>query len=88
MLLDGLQTIGYTHGDYNLATTLNQKHTTYSVFAGANYFDVSNNQTEMAEFYCPTNQSTGQTVPMKPIPICAFRLQHQKENGISSGNYR
>lgn len=81
--LDGLQTIGYTHGDYNLATTLNRKHTTYSVFAGANYFDVSNNRTGMVEHYAlpgqPVDRTSGSDEAYsKHSEYVQFRLQRQK----------
>lgn len=81
--LDGLQTIGYTHGDYNLATTLNRKHITYSVFAGANYFDVGNNRTGMAEHYALPGQPVDRTSSSdeaysKHSEYVQFRLQHQK----------
>lgn len=36
--LDGMQTIGYTHGDYNLATSLNRKHTTYFCICRSQFF--------------------------------------------------
>lgn len=81
--LDGLQTIGYTHGDYNLATTLNRKLITYSVFAGANYFDVGNNRTGMAEHYALPGQPVDRTSSSdeaysKHSEYVQFRLQHQK----------
>lgn len=49
--MDGLQTIGYTHGDYNIATTVNRNNTTYSLFAGSDYFNVKDNHNHMAESY-------------------------------------
>lgn len=81
--LDGLQTIGYTHGDYNLATILNRKHTTYSVFAGANYFDVGNNRTGMAEHYVLPGQTVDRTsgsgeAYSRHSEYVQFRFQRQK----------
>ncbi len=81
--LDGLQTIGYTHGDYNLATTLNREHTTYSVFAGANYFDVGNNRTGMSEHYALPDRpidriSSSDEAYSRHSEYVQFRLQHQK----------
>lgn len=81
--VDGLQTIGYTHGDYNLATSLNRKHTTYSVFAGANFFDVGSNRTGMAEHYALPGQLVDRTsgsdeTYSRHSEYVQFRLQRQK----------
>lgn len=36
--LDALQTIGFTHGDYNMAGSISKGNTTFSVFGGSDYF--------------------------------------------------
>jgi hypothetical protein len=42
---DGLQTIGYDHGDYNVATNYVKGNNSYTVFAGANYSHVDGTET-------------------------------------------
>ncbi len=81
--VDGLQTVGYTHGDYNIATTVNRKHTTYSLFAGANYVDVKDNKSNMFEQYSLPEQSINRSSASdedysRHSEYVQFRLQHQK----------
>lgn len=50
--IDGLQTIGYTHGDYNVAGGFSKENTTYNIYVGTDYEDVENyNKTVGAEHY-------------------------------------
>lgn len=50
--LDGLQTVGYTHGDYNVAGGFSKGNTTFNLYMGANYEDVENsNETIGVEHY-------------------------------------
>lgn len=81
--MDGLQTIGYTHGDYNIATTVNRNNTTYSLFAGSDYFNVKDNHNHMAETYALPGQSverfsTSDEDYSRHSEYVQFRLQHQK----------
>lgn len=81
--MDGLQTIGYTHGDYNIATTVNRNNTTYSLFAGSDYFNVKDNHNHMAESYALPGQSverfsTSDEDYSRHSEYVQFRLQHQK----------
>lgn len=48
---DGLQTIGYDHGDYNVATNYVKGNNSYTVFAGANYSHVEGTETWNNENY-------------------------------------
>ena len=48
---DGLQTIGYDHGDYNVATNYVKDNNSYTVFAGANYSHVDGTETWNNENY-------------------------------------
>lgn len=48
---DGLQTIGYDHGDYNVATNYVKGNNSYTVFAGANYSHVDGTETWNNENY-------------------------------------
>lgn len=48
---DGLQTIGYAHGDYNVATNYVKGNNSYTVFAGANYSHVDGTETWNNENY-------------------------------------
>lgn len=48
---DGLQTIGYDHGDYNVATNYIKGNNSYTVFAGANYSHVDGTETWNNENY-------------------------------------
>ena len=45
MQADGLQTIGYDHGDYNVVTNYVKGNNSYTVFAGANYSHVDGTET-------------------------------------------
>lgn len=40
--VDALQTIGFGHGDYNLASSINHGAWTYSLFGGGRYFKLNN----------------------------------------------
>lgn len=48
---DGLQTMGYDHGDYNVATNYVKGNNSYTVFAGANYSHVDGTETWNNENY-------------------------------------
>lgn len=48
---DGLQMIGYDHGDYNVATNYVKGNNSYTVFAGANYSHVDGTETWNNENY-------------------------------------
>lgn len=48
---DGLQTMGYDHGDYNVATNYVKGNNSYTVFAGANYSHVEGTETWNNENY-------------------------------------
>lgn len=48
---DGLQTIGYDHGDYNVATNYVKGNNSYTLFAGANYNHAGNTETRNNESY-------------------------------------
>lgn len=48
---DGLQAMGYDHGDYNVATNYVKGNNSYTVFAGANYSHVDGTETWNNENY-------------------------------------
>ena len=48
---DGQQTIGYDHGDYNVATNIVKGSNSYTLFAGANYNHADNTLTWNEENY-------------------------------------
>ncbi len=49
--IEGTQTIGYTQGNYNIASSINSKNLTYSVFAGVNYANIKGNTQHKSESY-------------------------------------
>ncbi len=51
VLAKAQQTIGYGHGIYDLATTLNQGRNTYSVFAGIDYAKINGNEATSSESF-------------------------------------
>lgn len=81
--VDGLQTIGYTHGDYNIATSVNHNNTTYSLFAGSDYYNVSDNMSNISENCILSNQSIDRLSNSvedysRHSEYLQFRFQHQK----------
>jgi len=48
---DALQTIGYGHGDYNVASSVSHGPYTYSLFAGGRYYNVNNISTDQTDRY-------------------------------------
>ena len=51
VLAKAQQTIGFERGIYDLATTINHGHNTYSIFAGLDYTKVSGNETTSEEHF-------------------------------------
>lgn len=49
--MDGQQTLGYAHGDYNVAANYVKGRSTYTLFAGENYEHVNNTETWNHEQY-------------------------------------
>lgn len=49
--VDGQQTLGYAHGDYNVAANYVKGRSTYTLFAGENYEHVNNTETWNHEQY-------------------------------------
>lgn len=83
--IEGLQNIGYTYGDYNIAGSINKGNTTYSIFAGSNYCNINGDNSWGAENYI---LSQGTVIRMmdsdakykKHNEYAQFRIQNQKGN--------
>ncbi len=89
---DGLQTVGYTHGDYNLAGSISHGNTTYSVFAGAAYENLKdcNRTLGMEHYYFPASNvarnmdsHTGRS--REHNEYGQLRIQHKKGNNYMVG---
>lgn len=68
VLAKAQQTIGYNNGIYDIATTLNHGINTFSVFAGANYTNISDNKStslESFQFDTPLTRYQNQTSAYK-----------------------
>lgn len=81
--MDGLQTIGYTHGTYNIASSISHGNTTFSVFGGANYENVSGNETYGDEYYYFSERSVHRVTDASNTnrnhnEYVQFRIQNQK----------
>lgn len=81
--LDGLQMIGYTRGDYNLAGSISQGNTTCSLFAGANYQSVNDNKSTGSESYFLPQETVFRTINScekyrKHNEYAQLRIQNQK----------
>lgn len=80
---DGLQTIGYDHGDYNVATNYVKGNNSYTVFAGANYSHVDGTETWNNENYQFTQslfdrESYSKNSYRNHQEYMQFRYQNQK----------
>lgn len=68
VLAKAQQTVGYDRGIYDVAATLNHGRNTFSVFAGANYTSISNNESNSSEtfsFDTPLSRYQDQTSAFK-----------------------
>ena len=83
MQADGLQTIGYDHGDYNVVTNYVKGNNSYTVFAGANYSHVDGTETWNNENYQFTQslfdrESYSKNSYRNHQEYMQFRYQNQK----------
>lgn len=82
--LDGLQTIGYTHGDYNFAGSLNKGDFFYSLFVGTDYEKFGKYNTKVGdEQYTLTNNTINRFIESKTDSrdnnkYVQLRTQYQK----------
>ena len=78
---DGLQTIGYDHGDYNVATNYVKGNNSYTVFVGANYSHVDGTETwnnENYQFPQFDRESYSKNSYRNHQEYMQFRYQNQK----------
>lgn len=83
--IEGLQTIGHTFGDYNIASSVNKGNTTYSLFAGSNYNKIDGNNSIGSESYIfpqrtVTRMIDADTKYKKHNEYAQFRIQSKKGN--------
>ena len=90
--VDGLQTIGYDHGDYNVATNYVKGNNSYTLFAGANYHHVGSTETWNNESYIfPQSIFDRETYDKSSFrnhqEYLQFRYQNQKGNRYWVGKF-
>ena len=90
--VDGLQTIGYDHGDYNVATNYVKGNNSYTLFAGANYNHVGSTETCNNESYIfPQSIFDRETYDKSSFrnhqEYLQFRYQNQKGNRYWVGKF-
>ena len=90
--VDGLQTIGYDHGDYNVATNYVKGNNSYTLFAGANYHHVGSTETWNNESYIfPQSIFERETYDKSSFrnhqEYLQFRYQNQKGNRYWVGKF-
>lgn len=84
--IDGLQTIGYNHGDYNIAGSISKGYTIYSLFAGVDYEKINegSNIWGIEQYYFPENNIYRETTSRKNDNghngYAQFRIQNQHGN--------
>lgn len=91
--MDGQQTLGYAHGDYNVAANYVKGRSTYTLFAGENYEHVNNTETWNHEQYL-FPQSEIDRITYDKISsrnhqeYMQFRYQNQRDRDIGSASLR
>ena len=76
---DGLQTIEYDHGDYNVATNYVKGNNSYTVFAGANYsYETWNNENYQFPQFLFDRESYSKNSYRNHQEYMQFRYQNQK----------
>lgn len=83
--IEGLQTVGYTHGDYNIAGSINKGNTTYSLFAGSNYTNINGDSSLGLENYILSQGTVARMMDYntnykKHNEYTQLRIQNQKGN--------
>lgn len=83
--IEGLQTVGYTHGDYNIAGSINKGNTTYSLFTGSNYTNIDDDSSLGLENYILSQGTVARMMDYntnykKHNEYAQFRIQNQKGN--------
>lgn len=82
---DGTEYIGFTAGDYNIATSLSNKNLTYSLFAGVNFLNINDISTNQSELYVLPGNSINRdistsTKTKQHDEYAQFRVQYQQNN--------
>lgn len=90
---DGLQTIGYDHGDYNVATNYVKGNNSYTVFAGANYSHVDGTETwnnETISFRNPylIGRAIARILTRIIRNICSSAIRTRRERDIGWASLR
>jgi hypothetical protein len=89
---DATQTIGYTHGDYNLAGSFSYENTTYSLFVGTNYENIRDNELKGIESYYIPGRIINHTMESyirygKHNEYAQFRIQNRKGKRYLTGKF-
>lgn len=82
---DGTEYIGFTAGDYNIATSLSNKNLTYSLFAGVNFSNISDINTCQSELYVLPERSVNRDIftsskTKQRNEYAQLRIQYQQNN--------
>lgn len=90
--IEGLQTIGYAHGDYNMAGSINKGNATYSLFAGSDYCNIDGDKTSGSEDYILSQGTVSRMMDSDAKyknhnEYAQFRIQHQKGNRYFVGKF-